>query len=631
MATDEVVLEREAIDRAVEGITVGHTLLRNAQHAADRPALSWKDGSGTWRTHTWARYRDLAAEAALGFRALGVEAHDFVAIMARNRPEHVIADMGVVHANATPVSIYNTLAPEQIAYIAGHCEAKVAVVEGRELMERWEKIKADLPALERVVLIEDAEQFADYDWVLSWDDLLAKGREALAAEGGREEFERLWRETTPDDPATLVYTSGTTGPPKGVIITHRNAVWTCASLDRTGAYPTGLRAISYLPLAHSLERLATHYLSIYKAAHVYFCPEVLQVFEYCPEVRPQAFAGVPRLWEKLESGIMAKVREEPNERRRKIALQALETGRKAASLEQSGQKVPPGLKAKRALFDRLVFSKIRTQIGLDECRLAVSGAAPISRATLEFFFGIGIPIAEGYGMTECSAPSNINREGAIKLGTVGPALPGCEVKLAEDGEVLIRGGNVSPGYYKDDEKTAETFDADGWLHTGDIGEIDAEGFLKIVDRKKELIITAGGKNISPANLEALLKRHPLVGQACVIGDGRKYVAALIVLDAEEAEAWAKQNGLAFGGVAGFAREPRVVQEVQAAVDDANQHVSQVESVKRFTILPTEWTVDSEELTPTLKLKRRVIHEKYAAEIDELYASSGRSDTTASTR
>jgi long-chain acyl-CoA synthetase len=616
----DAVLEREAIDREIEGITVGHVLLRNLEHAADKPALSWKE-DGAWKSMTWREYRERVAELAMGLAALGVGRGDFVAIMCRNRPEHLIADLGAVHAGATPVSIYNTLAPEQIAYIAGHCEAKIAIVEGREFMERWEKVKAELPALERVVVIDDAGEFADYDWVTSWDGLRESGAKALAEEGGREHFEQTWRETTPDDPVTLIYTSGTTGPPKGVITTHRNVVWTCASLDRTGQYPTGLRAISYLPLAHSLERLATHYLSIWKAAHVHFCPEVLQVFEYCPEVRPEAFAGVPRLWEKLEAGIVTAIQEEPNERRRKIALDALETGRKAAALEQEGKPVPFGLKAKRALFDKLVFSKIRHKIGLDQCRVAVSGAAPISREVLEFFIGIGLPIYEGYGMTENSAPATINRAGGLKLGTVGPPLPGVEIALGKDGEVLIRGGNVCPGYYKDPEKTAETFDADGWLHTGDIGELDADGYLKIVDRKKELIITAGGKNISPANLENLLKRHPLVGQACVIGDARKYIAALIVLDAEVAPAWARENGVAFSDIAAFADEARVLAEVQRAVDDANQHVSKAEAVKRFTVLPTEWTVDSEELTPTLKLKRRVIYQKYATEIDDLYAKA----------
>jgi long-chain acyl-CoA synthetase len=611
--------ERTAIDADVEGQTLGAILARNADLYWNEPALSWKDDQGIWQRMTWKDYRERVAEAAMGLRALGVEPGDHVAIMARNMPQHLIADLAAVHLGATAVSLYNTLAPEQIQYVVGHCTAKVAVVECRPFMERWEKVRSELPALEHVVMIDDAGDFADYDWVSSWDSLLADGRGQLAAPEGREAFEASWKRTSPEDVATLIYTSGTTGPPKGVVLTHRNVIWTAASIDRTGAYPAGLRGVSYLPLAHALERLATHYLSLYKAAHVHFCPEVLQVFEYVPDVRPQAFAGVPRLFEKLQAGILAGINEEPNERRRKIALGAVKAGQEAARLEREGTSVPLGLKAKRAAFDRLVFSKIRNKIGLDQCMFTVTGAAPMAPDTHDFFAGIGLPLYEGYGMTESSAPATLNLPGRRKAGSVGPRLPGVEIALAEDGEVLIRGDNVTSGYYKEPEKTADTVDDDGWLHTGDIGRLDADGFLFIVDRKKELIVTSGGKNISPANIEALLKSHPLIGQAAAIGDGRKYMAALIVLDAEAAEQWAKDNGVLFTNLASFAQEERVRAEVQRAVDDTNQRLSQVEAIKRWTILPTEWTVDSEELTPTLKLKRRVIGEKYHDEIEQLYS------------
>jgi long-chain acyl-CoA synthetase len=613
--------EREAIDSAVGGLTLGDILARNVERHADEPALSWKERhEGAWLHLSWREYRELVAEAAAGLRRIGVGPGDHVAIMSRNRPAHLVADLAAVHVGATPVSLYNTLAPEQIAYVAGHCSAKVAVVESREFMERWEKVRSDLPALEHVVLIDDADDLADSDWASSWRGLLEAGREVLDAQGGREEFETAWRRTTPDDVATVIYTSGTTGPPKGVVLTHRNVIWTAASIDATGAYPDGLRAISYLPLAHALERLATHYLSLWRAAHVHFCPEVLQVFEYVPDVRPQAFAGVPRLFEKLQAGILAGVQAEPNERRRKIALGALKAGQEAARLEREGGAVPMGLRAKRALFDRLVFSKIRDKIGLDQCMFTVTGAAPIAPDTLDFFGGIGLPLYEGYGMTESSAPATLNLPGKRKAGSVGIRLPGVEIALGDDGEVLIRGDNVTQGYYRDPEQTAEAIDEAGWLHTGDIGRIDPDGFLFIVDRKKELIVTSGGKNISPANIEALLKSHPLIGQACAVGDGRKYVAALVVLDAEAAEQWARDNGLGFTDVASFAEDPHVRQEVQHAVDQTNQRLSQAEQIKRFMILPTEWTVDSEELTPTLKLKRRVINGKYADEIESLFAS-----------
>src|SRR5438552_3464163 len=546
--SEDVLSERDHIDRAIEGRTLCHLLAANADEHPTEPALSWEEGQG-WKTMDWRQYREAVAAATLGLRSIGVGRGDFVAIMTRNRPEHVIGDLAAVHAGATPVSLYNTLAPEQIAYIAGHCEAKVAIVEGREFMERWEKVRADLPALEHVVLLQDADEFQGYEWASSWQDLVAQGRRRWEAPGGREEFEASWRAVKSEDLATLVYTSGTAGPPKAVMVPHRNVMWTAASADQALAYPTGLRAVSYLPLAHLAERLATHYRGMHRRAHVHFCPEVLRVFEIVPKVRPQAFLGVPRVWEKVQAGVMAKLAEEPNPRKRSIALKAIQVGRKAALIEGEGKAVPLGLRLQRGLFDRLVYAKIRHGIGLDQSQVQATAAAPISRDTLEFFAGIGLPLVEVYGMTEDSGPATANPPDRMRLGTVGVAIPGVEVKLAEDGEVLVRGGNVSPGYYKDPEKTAETFGADGWLHTGDIGVMDDEGYLRIIDRKKELLITAGGKNVSPANLEALLKIHPLIGQACVVGDRRPYVAALIVLDGEGAAAWAKENGLASSGVA----------------------------------------------------------------------------------
>jgi long-chain acyl-CoA synthetase len=615
----DAAAERAAIDAQVKGQTLCTILERNANVHAELPALAWKQDGG-WQQLTWRQYRERVAEVAMGLAALGVGRGDFVAIMSRNRPEHLIADLAAVHLGATPVSLYNTLAPEQIAYIAEHCQAKVAVVEGREFMERWEKVKPELPSLQHVVLLEDAGDFADYPWVSAWEALVASGHEALAA--GRDRFDEAWRKVEPTDLATVLYTSGTTGPPKGVMTTHYNAIWTAASIDRWADDPRwvpGAKYVSYLPLAHSLERLSGHYVGVWKPLCVHFCPDLNNIIQVLPEVRPFSFVAVPRLWEKAQAGIMAALAAEPNPRRRKLALGAIEVGRQVVRLRQAGKPVPPGLRIRRTVFDRLVYAKVRERIGLDQCHVTFSGAAPLADDVMEFFLALGVPLREGYGLTESTAPATLNLRERLKVGTVGPPLPGVEVRLEPDGELLIRGGNIAAGYYKDLEQTADTFDEDGWLHTGDIAQIDDEGWVRIVDRKKELIITAGGENISPSNLENLLKTHPLVAQACVVGDRRPYPAALIVLDAEVAPGWAAARGVPWSGLERFAADERVIAEVQSAVDATNQQVSRAHQIKRFAILPGEWSVETDELTPTLKLKRRVIHHKYAKEIERLYA------------
>ncbi|HJP66857.1 MAG TPA: AMP-binding protein, partial [Actinomycetota bacterium] len=393
--TQDVLAVRAEIDAEVEGKTLGDILLRNATEYGERPVFIWKQGDD-WGRKTWREYREEAAEVAMGLAQLGVRHGDFVAIMARNRPEHAVADMGAVHTGATGVSIYNSLAPEQIAYIAGHCEAKVAVVEDRGFMERWEKIKADLPALEWVVLIEDADEYAEYDWVVSWADLQERGRRALAVD--RQAFEDMWRQARPEDPATLVYTSGTTGPPKAVNITHYNVLWTAASVARSWDLPMGMRGVSYLPLAHIAERMISHYLGMWFVAFGATCPEVNQVLEAVLEVRPDVFLGVPRVWEKVHAGILAKLAEEPDPRKRRIALHAIDLGKEVVRLQQRTNLslAERGrlrvLQAQRALFDRLVYAKIRHGAGFDRLKHAVTAAAPISRDTLEFFHGIGIPL-----------------------------------------------------------------------------------------------------------------------------------------------------------------------------------------------------------------------------------------------
>ncbi|MFL6295697.1 MAG: AMP-dependent synthetase/ligase [Actinomycetes bacterium] len=614
MSQDRVEVERRQIEEEIQGRTLCDLLAEHAAGHGDTPAMSWKR-DGAWQTLSWRDYRQRVAEVAMGLAGLGVGRGDFVAIMATNRPEHVLVDQAAVHAGATPTTFYFTLPPEQIRYLAGHCEAKVAVLEDRDMLKRWQELRDDLPALRYLVVLDGAEE-GDGPGVLGWDDLVARGRDALAGDGSG--FEELRRRVGPEDNAILLYTSGTTGPPKGVLLTHHNVLYQITALDRLTGLPQGGSSVSYLPLAHIAERVLSIYGPLTRRSHVWFCPDPTQAVEYVREARPTLFFGVPRVWEKVRAGIQAKLAAEESQRKRRIAERAVATGLEVVRCTQRGERVPFGLRARHAVLDRLVLAKVRHAIGLDRCGFASSAASPLAVDVAEFFAALGLPLVEVYGMTETTAVATGNRPGRVKIGTVGPAMAGIEVRLADDGEVLVRGPINTPGYFRQPGATAELIDADGWLHTGDVGELDGDGYLRIVDRKKELIITSSGKNLSPANIEALLKEHPLIGQALVYGDNRPYVVALVVLDHELAPGWVARNGLGGGDLAALAASEQVLAEVQLAVDAANQRLARVEQVKRFEVLPVEWTAESEELTPTLKLRRRIIHAKYAERIDALY-------------
>ena len=605
---------RAEIDAAVEGRTIVEVLARNATEHGATPAIHWRE-NGTWKDLNWAGYRERVVEIAAGFISLGVERGDFVALMAANRPEHVIADLGVMHAAGTPVTLYSTLATNQVAYIGGHCGAKVAVLENLEFMKRWEAAKSELPNLEYVVLMEGAENYETVDWVLSWDDLAERGRTLLAAQP--DAVDSRAGQLQPDDIATLIYTSGTTGTPKGVVITHRNVLWTVESTERTVNLPKHPRLVSFLPLAHIAERVASHYLGLWYVGEVWYCPDMTQVLEYVQEAKPTLFVAAPRVYERFQAGLMARLEGEEG-LKKTLAMTAIKAGEDVVRLGQAGKPVPFLTGLKHSLLEKIVLTKILDGLGMGEVFIAISTAAPIAPELLIFFQGIGLPLYELWGMSELSGPGTTNLPGANKIGTVGKPLVGTEVKLAEDGELMMRGGNVTAGYFKRPEDTAETFREDGWLVTGDIAEIDQDGFVSIVDRKKELIITAGGKNVAPTKLEGMIKSHPLIGQVCVIGDRRKYLTALVVLDGDMAPPWAERQGLVFEDMATFSQLPEVQAEVQKAVDEANESVAHVEQLKKFVVLPDEWTPETDELTPTLKLKRRVIHEKYSNAIDSLY-------------
>jgi long-chain acyl-CoA synthetase len=608
----DAAAERSEIDRAIEGKTLCSAFAETVARRGDAEALVGKARDGTTRSYSWNQVRDRVREVALGLHALGVAPGSFGVIMGRNRPEYVIADLGAVHAGATPVGLYNTLAPEQVSYIANHCDARVAIVEDAGFLAKFQAVRAELPKLERIVLLEGD---SDDPSVTTWDQLLATGRAEHARDP--QAFDRLWQAVKPDDVLTLIYTSGTTGPPKGVIDTHRTALWVLESMRRAAPPDDDDRVISYLPLAHAADRFLIYYATMVSGNTAVFCSEVTQILQTMIEVRPTSFGGVPRIWEKLHAGLTSAITNEPDEPRRRMVLGALEVGRAVVALEQRGEPVPAALAQQRAMVEP-IFAAIRARIGLDRARYTVTGAAPTPREVLEFFHAIGIRIADVWGMSEIAVVGSRNPAERIKIGSIGTALPGVELRLAPDGELQVRGGMVMRGYYKDPQKTAETIDQDGWLSTGDIAKVDADGYYTIVDRKKELIITAGGKNISPSNLESLLKAHPLIGQACVIGDNRAYLTALIVLDGQVAPAWAAAHGIATPAIAELAAHPEVQADIARAVAAVNEHVSRVESIRKWTILPTEWTAESEELTPTLKLKRRVIHDKYVKAIAAMY-------------
>ncbi len=590
---------------AATGQTVA-TLFRDTVAArSGQVALRAKAGDG-WRELTYGEYADRACRVAAGLAHLGVRRGDRVVLMMRNRPEFHVADIAVVLLGATPISIYNSSSEDQVRYLTAHCGASLAIVEDEGFLRRILAVRPDLAALREVVVIEPPSDGLP-SGVRAWTDLL--GHEPT-------DLDDLVVNAQPSDLATVIYTSGTTGPPKGVMLDHANVVWTLKSVEHLTSQVDLERArlVSYLPMAHVAERNVSHYLALAFGYEVTTCPEPGAVAQYLPEVRPQVFFAVPRVWEKIHAGVMA-MADADRDRRAQLDA-ALAIGLRAADCRARGAALPGDLEGPLAEADA-ALGAVRAILGLDQCIVAFSGAAPLSVEIFDFFRGLGVPLSEVYGMSETSGLMTWDPF-AVRAGTVGRAVPGAEITLADDGEVLTRGGQVFRGYLDDPEKTAETLDDDGWLHSGDIGVLDDDGYLRIVDRKKELIITAGGKNISPANLESALKAQSLIGQACVIGDQRPFMSALVVLDAEVAPVWAKAHGIEPTSLAELADHAAIRAEVDREVGAAMAPFNNAEAVKKVAILHEEWLPDSEELTPTSKLKRRGIHAKYAREIEAIY-------------
>jgi long-chain acyl-CoA synthetase len=609
--TRDVIAEQRDIDKAVSGQTVTSLFSEAVARFGDTEALKSRtpDGEG-WNTLTWNEYGSRVRDFAKGLIALGLEQGGFVNIIGANDPLYAISDIGVLNAGGVPVSLYNTLAPEQLEYIINHCDAKFVICENRDYFERILKIQAELSDVKKVILWRDAEEFADNDWVISFDEVVQQGGSV-----SDEQLEQRLAAIDADDLATLIYTSGTTGPPKGVMVTHRNVAWTVEALLRAQPLGQGQRQISYLPMAHIAERMVGHYIPLKLGSTVHFCPDARQIGAYLAAVRPTFFFAVPRIWEKLYQGIQNAIASSPEEQQQQ-AKDAIAVRTQVVQLETERKPVPDDLRAK-ADAAKPVTDFIAALVGLDQVENAGTGAAPIASEIITFFTAIGVPIFEVYGQSEDTGPTSWNRPGQSKIGTVGPSLPGVEVKLADDGELLVRGGNVTEGYYKEPELTAETF-IDGWLYSGDVAEIDDEGFIKIVDRKKEILITAGGKNIAPSNVENMLKGHPLVGQACMIADKRPYATALLALDPDDAVVWAKKNGKP-EDVATLSQDPDVIADIGKYIDEINTRLHNQEQVKKFVVLPHPWGVDSGEVTPTLKMKRKVVNQKFEDEIEGMYA------------
>jgi long-chain acyl-CoA synthetase len=582
--------------------TLCEAFQRTAAIAPDAVALRTP---GDTHTLTWREYGAQVHQVAAGLAGLGVRRGDTVSLMMANRIEFYPLDVGAQHVGATVFSVYNTLPAEQLTYVFDNAGTKIVICEEQYV----DRIRASGAAIEYIVCIDGSPK-----GTLSLDDLYAAAADDFA-------FESTWRAVKPDDVVTLVYTSGTTGNPKGVEMTHANLLFEAFAVEAVLGIEFGDGITSFLPSAHMADRMTGLYTQEVFGTQVTVVSDGRNIATALPDVQPTIWGAVPRVWEKLKAAIEFTAVHEPDEVKRQALQWGLSVAAKRAAALVAGKPESDDVTAEWSKADELVLSKLRAQIGLDQVRWAVSGAAPIPKETLAFFTGIGIPIAELWGMSELSCIATLSHPRDARLGTVGKLLPGLEGRIAEDGEYLVRGPLVMKGYRKEPEKTAEAIDADGWLHTGDILEMDADGYLRVVDRKKELIINAAGKNMSPANIEnAILAACPMVGAMVTIGDGRPYNSALMVFDADSVGPYAAQHGLSDASPAALAADPEVIARIAAGVAEGNTKLSRVEQIKRFRVLPTLWEPGGDEITLTMKLKRRPIAEKYAAEIDELYAS-----------
>src|SRR5690349_2448841 len=591
--------------------TLGTMFWSRVDKSAERPAQMLKRRDG-WTTLMWREVGEIVRELALGLIAIGRQPGDTIALLSTSRAEWVQADFAIFSAGGITVPVYPTYPPDLIAYVCNDAGVRTIIVEDPSQLAKVLEARDKIPGLQQIIVISGYEATQPPKTVLTWEMLRRLGRDN--AERHAHALADRVAGTKPDDLATIVYTSGTTGPPKGVMQTHANHIAAQKAGESCAPVEEGWVHLLFLPLAHSFARLES-YIGVYRGLCTAFAENLDKVGENLKEVRPHFICSVPRVFEKVYAKILAGV-EAGSPTKKKIFHWAIGVGRQVSRHQQRGQPLPPGLRLKRAIAHKLVFEKLHAALG-GRLQWAISGGAPLSRDIAEFFHAAGILILEGYGLTETCPAGTFNRPTKFKFGSVGQALDNVEIKIAADGEILIRGANVAKGYLKQPEATAEVFEPSGWFHSGDIGRIDEDGFLFITDRKKDLIVTAGGMNIAPQNIENLLKADPFVSQAMVYGDRKPYPVALITVNPDELAKFARDNGILTTDPAVVVKHPKVVERVGRIVEEKNTQLQSYAKIKKFSVLPVDFSQEGGELTPTLKVKRKVVSNKYLAVIEEL--------------